>query len=518
VLPSPRQFLTDRLNFVVQDSRLRDGLPMSPSAAVSDYQSVLSFLFGRIDYERIAVPRDSAGFKLQIMRDLLNQLDNPHHGQRIVHVAGTKGKGSTASMISAILVEAGYPTGLYTSPHLDRIEERIRIDGIPVNADHFVERMQEMIPIVERMDREAESGRAERGPTFFEITTALAFLHFARQRVEFTVLEVGLGGRLDSTNVCDPLVSVITSISFDHTKVLGETLAAIAAEKAGIIKPRVPVVCGVTDPEPLAVIERIAQQRDCPIRLLGRDFRCDFPLNGKAHSIHPGSSVPHPHPTFSYTKLNPLGGSPKRYDDIKLNLLGRHQATNAALAIASAEQLRSLGWSISEGATRRGLATVKCPARVEIVSRSPLIVVDAAHNVASVRALMETVDTNFKFDNSSLIFATSRDKDCASMLHELLPSFDRILLTRFIDNPRAMPLDRLETTARRIAAQPNGERERVIQVYDTPDSAWHAACSVATETDLICICGSSFIAAEIRRIVEPSRTAGCDESRADVSP
>lgn len=472
-------------------------------AAVSDYQSVLTFLFGRINYERIAVPTGSAAFKLQVMRDLLDRLGNPHQGQNIVHVAGTKGKGSTASMIGSILVQAGYSTGLYTSPHLDRIEERVGLDGIRVTEKQFVERMLEIVPVVEQMDREAESGRAERGPTFFEIITALAFLQFVRQRVDFTVLEVGLGGRLDSTNVCEPKVSVITSISFDHTKVLGETLAAIAAEKAGIIKPRVPVVCGVTEPEPLAVIEQIAVTHDCPVFLLGRDFCCDVPRNGRTRRVQPPTAIQNPHPTFTYSEPNPFGASRKRYEDVKLNLLGRHQAANASLAIATVEQLNLQDWSISEEAVRRGLATVNCPARVEIVSHRPLVIIDAAHNVASVRALVETIDANLDYQSSTLIFATSRDKDCASMLRELLPKFERTLLTRFIDNPRAMPLDRLESTARRIAGELRSRNKPILQSYDTPDAAWRAARSNSAEGDLICVCGSSFIAGEIRRILWP---------------
>ncbi|HKD36341.1 MAG TPA: Mur ligase family protein, partial [Pirellulales bacterium] len=242
------------------------------------YRAALDFLLGRIDYERAAtVPYHRRAFHLERMRDLLSQLGNPHDSLKVVHIAGTKGKGSTAAMIAAVLSAAGYRTGLYTSPHLDRIEERLMIDGRPCSPEQFVDLLERVRPAVEAMDEDRRSEVGSRksevaGPTYFEITTAMAFLHFAEQATDIAVIEVGLGGRLDSTNVVIPLVSVITSISFDHMKQLGSTLDAIAHEKAGIIKRGVPVVSGVLGDEPRRAIEEVGRGQNSALIQLGVDF------------------------------------------------------------------------------------------------------------------------------------------------------------------------------------------------------------------------------------------------------
>ncbi|MGE3243073.1 MAG: folylpolyglutamate synthase/dihydrofolate synthase family protein, partial [Pirellulales bacterium] len=223
------------------------------------------WLLDRINFERTLVaPYNERQLKLDRMRTLLVRLGQPDAGLKIIHVAGTKGKGSTSAMIAAVLTAAGYRTGVFSSPHLEGIEERFVVDGAQCSAAEFVSLVDQLRPVVAAMDAEAlAAGDAHGGPTYFECTTAIALLLFAERKVEAVVLEVGLGGRLDSTNVCLPVVSVITGIGFDHMQQLGYTLAAIAGEKAGIIKPGVPVVTGVTHPEPLAVIERVAQEHGC---------------------------------------------------------------------------------------------------------------------------------------------------------------------------------------------------------------------------------------------------------------
>ncbi len=242
---------------------------------------------GRINYERTAtVPYNQRQLKLDRMRQLLVRLGQPDAGMKIVHVAGTKGKGSTSAMIAAMLTAAGYRTGVFSSPHLERIEERFAVDGQPCAAEELVVLVDRLRPVVQAMDEEAmREGDSTAGPTYFEITTAMALLHFVERKVDAAVLEVGMGGRLDSTNVCLPVVSVITSISFDHMKQLGNTLAAIAREKAGIIKPGVPVVCGATEPEAQAVIGAVAREHGCRLIQLGEDFtfqyqRAATPLRG----------------------------------------------------------------------------------------------------------------------------------------------------------------------------------------------------------------------------------------------
>ena len=242
-------------------------------AAQFDGQAAAEFLTSRIDYERAtAVSYDPRDFCLDRMRELLDRLGNPQRGLPIIHIAGTKGKGSTAAMIASILRAAGFHTGLYSSPHLDSLEERLMVDGAICPADELVGLVNRVRPVVAAMDDAGGAGRGSKRPTYFEIVTALALLRFALCRVDAAVLEVGMGGRLDSTNVCDPLVSVITNISFDHTQQLGNTLAAIAREKAGIIKPDTPVVSGVLSDEPRQVVAEVARVQGCRLVQLGKDF------------------------------------------------------------------------------------------------------------------------------------------------------------------------------------------------------------------------------------------------------
>jgi dihydrofolate synthase / folylpolyglutamate synthase len=258
-----------------------DQLPQSPSQLAAR-QAAIDWLMGRINYERVSViPYQERQLKLDRMRQLLTRLGQPDAGMKIIHVAGTKGKGSTSAMMAAMLTAAGYRTGVFSSPHLERIEERFSVDGEPCSAEELVSLVDRMRPIVAAMDEEAAAeGDPADGPTYFEVTTAMALVHFVERQVDAAVLEVGLGGRLDSTNVCLPAVSVITSISLDHTKQLGNTLAAIAREKAGIIKPGVPVVCGVTEAEPQAVIAAIAREHGCRLIQLENDFGFEYSPNG----------------------------------------------------------------------------------------------------------------------------------------------------------------------------------------------------------------------------------------------
>ncbi len=462
------------------------------SSVFRNRDEALAFLFGRFDFERnTSMPYSSKAFKLDRMRQLLAELGDPQQGMKIVHVAGTKGKGSTAMMIASMLTAAGYRTGVYTSPHLEHVEERASIDGRPCSANELVGLLNEIRPVVESMDWEVSSGTAKtrRGPTFFEITTAMALLHFRQSDVDFTVLEVGLGGRLDSTNVCQPLVSVITSISFDHTKQLGETLAEIAAEKAGIIKPGVPVVSGVTDPEPANVIAQIALDNESPLFQVDRDFEFNYSSRGAGPSINDPWNGP---AVLDYREQP--NGSVSGLDQIHLRMLGRHQAANAAVAIATIRRLVQQGWPVDVHAIRGGLAECRCPARMEFVSSSPNVLIDSAHNVASVDALLATLDEYFPACRRILLFATSRDKDAASMLGRLLLSFDQVILTRYCKNPRYVASAELLALCQQTTI--NGSP--TISVEENPVKAWHLAMSLAAPDDLVCVAGSCFIAGELR--------------------
>ncbi|MGD0900804.1 MAG: folylpolyglutamate synthase/dihydrofolate synthase family protein, partial [Thermoguttaceae bacterium] len=426
---------------------------------LAQQEAAIRFLLDRIDYERSgAIPYDPHRLGLDRMEELLDRLGRPDRGLPVVHVAGTKGKGSTSAMIAAALSAAGLRTGLYTSPHLEGVEERMRIDGHPCDPGELVDLIDLVRPAVEDMDQ--FSGRACppcTGPTYFEITTAMALLHFARQEAQAAVLEVGLGGRLDATNVCTPQVSVITSISFDHTQQLGDTLASIAREKAGIIKPGVPVVSGVTDEEPREVIRQICRERGCRLIERGSDFDFDYEpprhleradarglvrLRTKGGAAGGGALI-----VPSGRRDLRTSGTPGGAREFSLALPGRHQAANAAVAVAALDELGRAGWKVHEAAIRTALAELRWPARIEVVARRPAVVLDAAHNVASIEALVETLSQCFAARRRILIFAASRDKDHRGMLQRLVGRFDDILLTRYLDNPRAAPPEELEAVA-----------------------------------------------------------------------
>ncbi|HTU88574.1 MAG TPA: folylpolyglutamate synthase/dihydrofolate synthase family protein [Gemmataceae bacterium] len=430
--------------------------------------------YGLINFEQRTPHADD--LKLEHMRSLLARLDNPHQRLRIVHVAGSKGKGSTAAMLASILRQAGYRTGLFTSPHLCRVEERFQVDGQAISLAELTALLDEIRHCVEAEDR---SGGVPY--TFFEVATAVGFLHFVRRRVEAAVLEVGLGGRLDSTNVCQPIVSVITSISFDHTNLLGDRLAAIAAEKAGIIKLGRPVISGTTVPEARAVIERISRERRSPLRQLGVDFR---------YTYTPGRV------TATQTQLSRVSVTTehRRWPEFQLNLLGDHQAANAAVAVACVEALLAEGWRLPDAAVATGLAEVSWPARLEVVARRPLIALDCAHNVASALALVRTLQTSFPPARRLLVFAGSSDKDLAGMFRVLSPHFAHAFLTRYTDNPRSVSAERLAELLRA-----NGNLSATL--CPTPADAYRAAHAAAASDDVIVITGSVFLAGELRPLL-----------------
>jgi dihydrofolate synthase / folylpolyglutamate synthase len=455
--------------------------------AASPHARALDFLASRIDYERMRrMPYGERELKLDRMRALLDRLGNPERGLPILHVAGTKGKGSTAAMLGSVLRAAGFRSGVFSSPHLERVEERFAINGLHATPDELVEMVEAVRPACEAMDRAAcSSGGVALGPTFFEVTTAMALEHFARRRCDVAVLEVGMGGRLDSTNVCSPMVAIITSISHDHTNQLGSTLEAIAGEKAGIVKPGVPVVSGVVEPAARDVIRRRCRELGCRLVELGTDFEFRYA---------PPGGVEQAEGLGRMDFLLPPGGTdaPPRYAGLPLRLLGSHQAANAAVALAALEELQRLGWAIPEAAVRAGLAEVVCPARVEIVARRPVVVLDAAHNVASIDALLATLDESFSAARRLLIFATTEEKDVRGMLASLLGRFDEVIFTRYRNNPRGVPAEELQA----LAAELSG---RTWPVRATPAEAWDLAARTAGPDDLICVTGSFFIAAEMRR-------------------
>jgi dihydrofolate synthase/folylpolyglutamate synthase len=465
------------------------GAAAEPPCSARD--AAVDYLMGRINYERVAVaPYGERQLKLDRMRTLLNRLGNPDAGMPIIHVAGTKGKGSTSALLAAILHAAGYDVGVYSSPHLLRLEERFTINGAAIGPDEFVSLVNRLRPVVQQMDEAADATNdPSQRPTFFELTTALALMHFAEAGVDATVLEVGLGGRLDSTNVCQPAVSVITSISLDHTRQLGDTTAKIAAEKGGIIKPGVPVLLGEVDDAARAVLAELARRHGSRVIEAPRDFQFAYRA---------------PHEVDAHAAAGRLdfsmdaGDAVVELHDAPLALLGRHQAANAALALATIVELRRQGWLVSADALRAGLASATLAGRIEVVGRRPTVVIDVAHNVASVEALVASLAESFACERRVLLFAASRDKDVPGMLRVLLPYFQRIVLTEFQENPRAVPAEQLAAWCREeLARLGRPLDDEHVAACPAPGDGWRQAQRWTAPDDLLCITGSFFIAAEL---------------------
>lgn len=447
---------------------------------MSDYRASLDYLYGRLDYERLGMPRSAADLLIGRMRRILRALGDPQDGLRIVHVAGTKGKGSTSAMIAAASRAAGLRTGLFTSPHLHRLEERFRIDGLEATARDLVALVEAVRPAVERLDRDDPHFR-EGGATFFEITSAMGLLQFTRQDVDLAVVEVGMGGRLDSTNAVRPLVSVLTTISLDHTRLLGSTLAAIAGEKAGIIKRTRPAVSGVRGEEPRSVIRRIAAIRHAPLREIGADFDYQY--------LAP--PLPVGRPTPGRVRVVTWRAD---WGWLDVPLLGEHQALNASVALATLDALDELGIAIGRDDVVRGFAGLDWPARAEVLPVGrPMVVVDGAHNPASAVALAKTLRTCFPPGPRTLVFAASREKDFRAQLAALLPDSSRVICTRFLENPRSLPPDAVADAVVDLGYEPP-------YLADDPASAWDLARSITPEDGLICATGSLFFAAEFRAV------------------
>ena len=461
------------------------------------YEQAVDYLYGRINFERAAAGSYSArDFKLERMRRLLELLGDPHERLAVAHVAGTKGKGSTSAMLAEILEAAGYCVGLFTSPHLSAFEERMTVDGAPPDAETVVELVERVAGPVALLDR-MPGGM---GPTFFEIATALGWLYFAQRGAQIAVLEVGLGGRLDATNVCRPETTVITSISRDHTALLGSTLAEIAAEKAGIVKRGVPTVSGVIEDEPRNVIIETCAAHSSPLYELGRellyvDRRTDgVPLCGRSPADR----------TAAVDIATPW----REWQGIPVTLAGEHQAANAALALGAAGVLKTRGWNIPDEAVFAGMANVCWPLRIEVMSQRPTVVVDSAHNGASMAALLKTLPALGPARRRILVFAASRDKDVAGLLSQVLPAFDTVILTQFQNNPRAMPLTELLRLSSSIASLP-------VHAAADPAAAWKLATRLARPDDLICVTGSFFLAAQAREMIVDEQGAPLSKA---VSP
>ena len=439
----------------------------------ADLKAALDWLFTNTNYEQKPTFRyNTRTFNVERTERVLQMLDYPHLAYPTAHIAGTKGKGSTSAMVAAILEAAGAgKVGLYTSPHLMRLEERIMINFEPIGGQALYECLSAVRGPVE----EVTALGPEWKPTFFEIFTVVGFLHFAREGVDAGVMEVGLGGRLDATNVVAPRVTGITPISYDHTGVLGETLDLIAREKAGIIKPGVPLVVGRQEKEAFDAIIEVAAKRRAPVILLGRDYRLTAAR------------------TEGFSVETPRG----RYDGLRLSLLGEHQRYNAAMAITMAQiAAERLGLAPSKETVARALSELSWPGRAEVWSEKPPVVIDAAHNAASAKALVEALGEKFPGQEAVVVFSIAQHKDSDGVV-EALGRVAREFVVTTIDSPRSSPVEELTAAVRgRTSAPVHAEANR--------KAALALGRRLAGE-GLLVITGSFYLAGELRQALLDER-------------
>jgi dihydrofolate synthase/folylpolyglutamate synthase len=448
------------------------------------YDDALDFLYSLINYEVKRPDRYAPDvISLERPRHLMARLGDPQKTYPIIHVTGTKGKGSVSAMTASILQSAGLRVGLYSSPHLQDFRERFRVNYDMISPDMLAALVERLQPLLADIP----------GITWWETITGLAFLYFKEAQVDAAVIEVGLGGRLDATNIVQsPVVSTITSLSYDHMHLLGNTLGEIAIEKAGIIKPQRPVVSAPQHDEGRAVLERIAAERHAPLTLVGRDF---------LYAVEQGDA------NGQWLTAHMPDKPPRRY---WTPLIGAHQAVNAAVALATIEHARRAGMTIPDRALDAGLRQVNWAGRLEVVRRAPWLVLDVAHNGESALRLREALEGAFPVLTDSklvLIFGASSDKDVPAMFRELLPVTAHLVLMQ-ANSPRAFTTDQLATMAREAGF--SGHIEQCPAAVD----ALQRAEAMVSATDMICVTGSLFVVGEMRDVLglPPARATYLDEA------
>ncbi len=446
------------------------------------FDEILDYLSQYTNYERVGDYRPGTGdFGTARIERLLQALDNPHTAYPVVHVAGTKGKGSVSHLSAAVLSTLGHKVGLYTSPHVSSIRERIAIDGVPVAESRWCEAFSEVRPVIDRVSQEMEEK-----PTWFEILTAMAFVVFARARVDAAVVEVGLGGRLDATNVHDlpVVVSAITPISKDHTRQLGEDLLTIAREKAGILRRGTTLVLGVQEKNVRGFLWQRAMEYDCPVYEIGVDVTVSAPAAQ--------NTAPEAPQRLEFSTWN------RSYEDVPLPLLGAHQRENAAMALAIAEvfQEHFAEHPIKTSVLRLAWRDISLPGRIELVDRKPWIVLDGAHNAASAWALAETLRARFDVPRLVLVFGANADKELELMLRILAPLCDELILTT-TTSPRSMDPDAVAASLETDEDAPD------VSVEADPVAALAQARKLAGEDGLVVATGSLYLAGTLRSACLP---------------
>jgi dihydrofolate synthase/folylpolyglutamate synthase len=447
--------------------------PATKASEIENYTDALRYLSERHNIERARVSRVSAeDFKLDRMAALLQALGNPQHDVRCVHVAGSKGKGSVVEMTASALAACGFATGVYTSPHLVDVRERIRINADQIGYPAFTKVCQRVAAAAEKLDPGL-------GPaSFFEVMTAMALCFFAEQAVDIAVIEVGLGGRLDATNLIKPEVTAITAIQLEHTQLLGDTLEKIAAEKAGIFKPGVPALTIPQTPGVMQVLREAAEKAMCPLQVVGQDIEFSFRFEASPEL------GPHTRVCLTTPRSN--------FEHLPVPLKGEHQAHNCGLALAILDTLRVRGFDTPERQVAEGLSRTPQQGRMEIVGRSPRIVIDGAHTPESVQALVKAIGAHIRYDSMVVIFGCAEDKDVKGMLSKIGLGADKIIFTRSAGNARA-------ADPRELARRYADATGKMAQVARSLPDALDMASQATGRDDLICITGSFYLAGEAKK-------------------
>jgi len=440
-------------------ARIKSGKPFRT------YKQAIKYLFERTDYEQERYVRyNVTNFNLDRMTKLLSYVNNPHKKIRTVHIAGTKGKGSTATMLAKMLQANGYTVGLYTSPHVLTLHERIMVDSQMISES-------QMLGLLNRIHSPAEKLAKSGAPSFFELMTTLAFMHFLDSKVDIAVIETGLGGRLDCTNVIEPEVVGITSLSIDHQQQLGDNLDCIAREKAGIFKQGVPIVTVNQEPEAMRVLKAEATVVKAPLSVTGKDI--DFSYRFEASREYGG-----------HTRVC-LTTQTSKFEHLRVPLHGQHQAINCGLALAILDKLKVGGFEIDNKKAAEGLNEVSLSGRMEMICQNPRILIDAAHNAASIHALVHAIGQNIAYDSMVVIFGCNSDKDVEGMLRQLQYGADKVIFTRS-SSPKAMSPDTLSDMYTEICG-------KMCQSAVSLGQALQLAENAVSKEDLICITGSFYL-------------------------
>ncbi|MBI1369316.1 MAG: bifunctional folylpolyglutamate synthase/dihydrofolate synthase [Planctomycetes bacterium] len=452
-------------------SAAADAPSSAAGSAITNYSTALRWLYDHTDYERMRLVRyNTTTFNLNRMHRLLKALGNPHKSLKFVHIAGTKGKGSTVAMLANMLQASGYTIGTYTSPHLIDLRERIAINGQMISHNDLTE----LFKLVKSKARQF----ANDPPTFFEIMTAVGIRHFADQAVDLAILETGLGGRLDSTNVVTPLICGITQISIDHTNILGKTLTEIASEKAGIIKKNIPIVTCEQTPAAMKVFKTAAEEVGAPLIVTGKDIEFSYRFESN-RELGPHTRVCLTTPTATY-------------DHLPVPLKGEHQALNCSIAIAILDKLREKGFKTTDEKITAGLAATRLPGRMEQVWEEPRILLDGAHNAASIAALIKSIGAHVPYDSLVMIFGCGEDKDIRGMLEQINLGADKVIFTRAKSNPRAVE-------PRELMQRFNEVSGKMSQTAKTLEDAFNLAARAVGREDLICVTGSFYLVGEAKK-------------------